>query len=38
MPTSNKTEHLGLNQWLGTDKPKRADFVEDNAAIDHAMY
>ena len=38
MPTSNKTEHLGLNQWLGTDKPKRADFVEDNAAIDQAVY
>ncbi len=38
MPTSNKTEHLGLNQWLGTDKPKRTDFVQDNAAIDQAVY
>jgi hypothetical protein len=33
MPTNNKTS-LGLNSWLGTDKPKRSDFVEDNALMD----
>lgn len=38
MPASQKTEHLGLNQWQGTDKPKRIDFVEDNAAVDRAIY
>ena len=32
MPTNNKTS-LGLNSWLGTDKPKRSDFVEDNTTI-----
>lgn len=34
MPTENKTANLGLNSWLGTDKPQRADFVEDNTIID----
>jgi len=33
MPTNNKTS-LGLNSWIGTDKPKRSDFVEDNATLD----
>lgn len=33
MPTNNKTS-LGLNSWLGTDKPKRSDFVEDNTLLD----
>lgn len=33
MPTNNKTS-LGFNSWLGTDKPKRSDFVEDNALLD----
>jgi hypothetical protein len=32
MPTNNKTS-LGLNSWLGTDKPKRSDFVEDNTLL-----
>ncbi len=32
MPTNNKTS-LGLNSWIGTDKPKRSDFVEDNTTI-----
>jgi hypothetical protein len=32
MPTNNKTS-LGLNSWVGTDKPKRSDFVEDNATL-----
>ena len=30
MPTSNKTPELNLNNWLGTDKPMRSDFTEDN--------
>lgn len=34
MPSTNKTANLGLNSWLGTDKPQRADFVEDNTIID----
>ena len=33
MPTNNKTS-LGLNSWLGTDKPKRSDFVGDNTLLD----
>lgn len=37
MASSNKTETLGLNQWLGTDKPKRDDFNADNLAIDQAV-
>ena len=35
MPTENKTANLGLNSWLGTDKPQRADFVEDNRYSDN---
>ena len=34
MPTNNKSENLGLNQWLATDKPKREDFVNDNHILD----
>ena len=34
MPTENKTANLGLNSWLGTDQPQRADFVADNTIID----
>ena len=37
MPTKNKTENLGLNSWLGTDKPMREDFVSDNEKIDKAI-
>ncbi len=33
MPTNHKTG-LGLNSWMGTDKPKRSDFVEDNMLLD----
>lgn len=36
MPTNNKTS-LGLNSWLGTDKPKRSDFVEDNTLLDSLL-
>lgn len=34
MPTENKTPNLNLNSWLGTDKPKRQDFVDDNTILD----
>ena len=37
MASTNKTEHLGLNAWLSTDKPKREDFVRDNQLIDGAV-
>lgn len=33
MSSTNKTP-LGLNQWLETDRPKRTDFVNDNAILD----
>lgn len=36
MPSSNKTQHLLLNKWLGTDKPKKDDFNSDNQKIDEA--
>ena len=36
MPTNNKTS-LGLNNWIGTDKPKRSDFVEDNTTLDFLL-
>ncbi len=38
MPSTNKTPHLQLNSWLGTDIPKRADFVADNEILDSAVY
>lgn len=37
MPTSNKTPNLNLNNWLGTDKPKREDFVGDNLILDNVI-
>lgn len=37
MPSTNKTPKLGLNNWVGTDKPKRADFVADNAILDSVI-
>lgn len=36
MPTNNKTS-LGLNNWAGTDKPKRSDFVQDNTLLDSLL-
>lgn len=36
MPSSNKTGHLGLNKWLGSDKPKKDDFNSDNTLVDAA--
>ncbi len=37
MSSTNKTEYLGLNAWLGSDRPQRIDFVDDNNKIDTAM-
>ncbi len=34
MSSTNKTENLGLNSWVGTDIPKREDFNADNVLID----
>lgn len=34
MAASEKTEVLGLSLWVGTDKPRRADFVADNSALE----
>ncbi len=34
MPTNHKTPKIHLNSWLGTDKPMRSDFVEDNTLLD----
>lgn len=37
MPSENKTDNYGLNQWSGNEFVKREDFVEDNALIDAAI-
>lgn len=37
MSSSQKTEYLQLNAWLGTDRPQRIDFVDDNNIIDRAI-
>ena len=34
MASSNQTRYLMLNDWAGTDKPTRMDFVRDNQVID----
>ena len=34
MAASEKTAVLGLSLWAGTDKPRRADFVADNTALE----
>ncbi|WP_456083163.1 hypothetical protein [Leptotrichia sp.] len=36
MPAQKKTR-LGLNQWIGSEYPKRIDFVEDNKIIDDEL-
>ena len=33
MSSTNKTDYLKLNSWLGTDRPQRIDFVDDNTII-----
>lgn len=37
MPSENKTPNYGLNQWKGSEYPKRTDFNEDNDLIDAAL-
>ncbi len=34
MSSTNKTPYLELNNWVGSDKPKREDFNEDNNILD----
>ncbi len=34
MASTNKSTVLGLSLWTGTDKPRRADFVADNTALE----
>jgi hypothetical protein len=34
MPSSYKTTHLRLNQWIGSDIPKRTDFNSDNIMVE----
>lgn len=34
MSSTNKTNALGLNKWIDSDKPKMADFNQDNEIID----
>lgn len=36
MPAQKKTS-LGLNQWIGSEYPKRIDFVEDNKIINNEL-
>ena len=36
MPAQKKTT-LGLNQWIGSEYPKRVDFVEDNKIINDEL-
>ncbi|MEG0978418.1 MAG: hypothetical protein RR911_05810 [Oscillospiraceae bacterium] len=37
MSSTNKTTKLNLNQWIGSDIPKRADFNSDNSIIDNIL-
>ncbi|MBC8570525.1 hypothetical protein [Zongyangia hominis] len=37
MASTNHTEHLGLNQWILTDKPRMDDFNSDNLKIDQSL-
>lgn len=37
MSSTNKTANLGLNNWLGSDIPKREDFNSDNVIIDRTI-
>ena len=37
MASSNKTDNLGLNLWLPSDRPKREDFVRDNEILEEEM-
>ena len=37
MSSRYKTANLKLNSWIGSDKPKRADFNADNEIIDREL-
>ena len=37
MSSTNKTANLKLNSWIGSDKPKRTDFNNDNDIIDRVI-
>lgn len=37
MSSSNKTSYIHLNQWSGSDKPKREDFNSDNFLLDEKI-
>lgn len=37
MSSSNKTSYLGLNQFIGSDKPKMEDFNTDNRLLDEKI-
>lgn len=37
MPSNIKTPNIGLNQWIGSEYPKRQDFVDDNLKIDNEI-
>ena len=37
MASSNKTEYLGLNRWIGSDRPMMEDFNADNQRLDLAV-
>lgn len=34
MSSTNKTPNFNLNQWIGSDRPKRTDFNHDNNVLD----
>lgn len=38
MPSTNRTEHLNLNQWVTSDIPLMQDFNNDNEIVDNAIY
>ncbi len=37
MSSTNKTETLGLNQWVGSDVPTHTDFNNDNAILESVI-
>lgn len=37
MSSTSKTQYFSLNQWVGSDIPKRIDFNSDNKVIDKAL-
>lgn len=37
MGSTNKTSNLKLNSWIGSDKPQRVDFNQDNSILDKVI-